>query len=372
MFAKELEKWPRERVEALMAAARPDDVEGALNREERSLSDLAALLSPCAVPYLERMAAEAQQLTRRQFGRTIALYAPIYISNICAADCAYCNFAARSGGHETRRTLTEDEIERECQCLRRQGFDNVLLVSGEAPKIVTIDYLARAVEIAHDHFSSVSAEIYSMETADYGRLKEAGLEGVTLYMETYDAQQYAKVHPSGAKSDYAGRLAAMDRAGAVGLRKLNIGALLGLSDWRTDAFWTGLHGLYLQKAYWRSAVAVTFPRLRHVPARFAIPVMVTDRDLVQIMLALRLVLPTAAFALSTRESASLRDRLVPLGITQMSAGSSTRPGGYADTNRTALEQFEIEDARSVDDVAQAIARAGDDPVWKDFDRAFTA
>ncbi len=371
MFADELSKWPQARIESLINGATREDVEAAIRRPQRTLSDLAALLSPQAAAYLEPMAAQAQRITRQYFGRTIALYAPIYISNVCAANCAYCNFSARSGAGQKRLTLTADELRRECQYLRSQGFDNILLVSGEAPKIVTIDYMATAVRIAHEYFSSVSAEVYSMESDDYRCLHEAGLEGVTLYMETYDESQYARVHSAGIKRDYQGRLAAMDRAGVAGLRKLNIGVLLGLFDWRIDGFWTALHAAYLQKAYWRSAVAVSFPRLRHVPSAFAIPHPVTDSHLVQLILALRLFLPMAGFTLSTRESAELRNHLFPLGITQMSAGSSTRPGGYAEPAAAqALEQFEIEDDRSPHQMAQVIRQAGYDPVWKDFDRAF--
>ena len=370
-LARELAAWPRESVAHLIAQTRPADVDAALAREERTLADLAALLSPVARPKLEAMAREAQRLTRWHFGRTIGLYAPIYLSNVCAADCLYCGFAARSGKRQKRITLNPDEIRRECAALAERGFANVLLLTGEAPRVATLDYVAEAVAIAHEYFPAVSVEIYAMSVEAYRTLCASGLEGVTLYMETYDPDQYATVHPAGLKQDYAARLDALTRAGRAGARRLNLGALLGLFDWRLDGFWMGLHSRYLQKLCWQSAVAVSFPRLRHTPERFVPPTPVQDADLVQLMLALRLFLPEAGFTLSTRESAAFRDRLIPLGITMMSAGSSTRPGGYATSGDDTLEQFEVEDERSPEEVAAAIAHAGYDPVWKDFDSAFT-
>jgi 2-iminoacetate synthase len=191
-------------------------------------------------------------------------------------------------------------------------------------------------------------------------------------METYDREAYAQVHLRGEKADYDYRLDAIERAGRAGARRLNIGVLLGLSDWRVDAFYTMLHARYLQRVCWQCSVAISFPRLRHVPERFHIPRLVTDQELVQYMLAARLYVPEAALVLSTREPAELRDQLLRLGITHMSAGSSTRPGGYATHGEEVLEQFELEDFRDPEEVETAIRRAGYDPVWKDFDRAFDA
>ncbi len=367
----ELDGWPAGRIADLIGQARPEDVDAAIARDERSLADLAALLSPHARARLEAMAHEAQRLTRWHFGRTIGLYAPIYISNVCVADCLYCGFARGSGNREQRVTLSPDEIRRECEALASRGFRNVLLLTGEAPKVASVEYIAEAVGIAHEYFASVSVEIYALETEGYRALCDRGLEGVTIYIETYDRDTYARMHPAGIKRDFAFRLDALERAGEAGARRLNLGALLGLYDWRIEAFRMGLHARYLQKRCWQSAVAISFPRLRHVPARFEVPARVGDADLVQLMLALRLFLPEAGFTLSTRESASFRDRLIPLGITMMSAGSSTRPGGYATRGGETLEQFEVEDTRSPVEVAATIRRAGYDPVWKDFDRAFS-
>lgn len=366
----EIALWPKSRLDSLVTSATPADVDRALARDERTLADLAALISPQAIPRIEEMAQEAQRLTRWHFGRTVSLYAPIYISNVCAADCAYCWFASHSNKGQKRTTLTPDEIRHECEALAGRGFQSVLLLTGEAPKVVGTDYLAQAVAIAREYFSSVSVEIYALDTEGYRRLVDAGLEGVTLYMETYDRETYARLHTAGVKRDYNYRLDALERAGTAGARRINLGVLLGLYDWRIEALWMGLHARHLQRQCWQSAVAVSFPRLRHAPNRFQPAAPVADRDLVQLIVALRLFLPEAGFALSTREPAWLRDRLIPLGVTMMSAGSSTRPGGYATSGPETLEQFEVEDTRSPEEVVAAIRNAGYDPVWKDFDAAF--
>ncbi len=365
-----LNAWPSDRVRCLVEGAAPADVERALAREDRGPEDLAALFSPAAKDYLEEMAREAQRLTRWHFGRTIGLYVPIYLSNVCGADCTYCGYSVRSGNKEKRVTLDPAAIHQECAALAAQGFQNVLLLTGEAPHAVPVDYIAEGVSIVREYFPSVSIEVYSLDLDDYRRLCGLGLEGVTIYMETYDRDVYGQVHLLGDKCDYDYRLDAIERAGDGGARKLNIGVLLGLSDWRIDGFWAALHARFLQRTCWQSSISLSFPRLSHVPERFHIPKMVSDRELVQYMLAMRLFLPEAGFNLSTRETPELRDRLIPLGVTMMSAGSSTRPGGYATNGEEVLEQFAIEDHRSLEQVAAAIRNAGYDPVWKDFDRAF--
>lgn len=371
-FRDELEAWPAERIRAGIEAATPADVDRAIARDERTPRDLCALLSPYAADRLEAMAREAQRLTRWHFGRTIGMYVPLYISNVCGADCTYCGYAVRSGNKEKRRTLSHAEIRAECKTLAAQGFQSVLLLTGEARRAVPPSFIGEAVGIAREYFASVAIEVYTLDQFDYEDYVRRGLDGVTIYMETYDRARYAEVHLIGEKCDYDYRLDAIERAGRAGVRRLSIGALLGLTDWRVDGFWTALHARHVQKACWQSAVSVSFPRLRHVPERFRIPELVTDKQLVQLMLALRLFLPEAGFNLSTRETAAFRDKLIPLGVTMMSAGSSTRPGGYSLYGEETLEQFEIEDRRSVTEVAAAIKRAGYEPVWKDYDRAFDA
>ncbi len=365
-----LASWPRERILDGVQRATLDEVDAALAKEERTPRDLLALFSPAAVARLEPMAREAQRLTRQHFGRTIGLYAPLYLSNICGADCVYCGYAVRSRNRERRLNLTPEQIRRECEALAAHGYQSVLLLTGEAPKAAPLDYIAEGVRIAREYFPSVAIEVYSLDYDDYKRLCAQGLDGVTIYMETYDREVYQRVHLLGDKRDYEYRLGAIERAGHAGVRRLSIGALLGLTDWRVDGFYLALHALYLQRVCWKSAVSVSFPRLLHVPERFQVPEMVSDREMVQLMLALRLVLPEAGFNLSTREAPGLRDRLIPLGVTMMSAGSSTRPGGYQTYGDETLEQFAIEDNRSPAEIAEVIRAQGYDPVWKDFDQAF--
>jgi 2-iminoacetate synthase len=295
---------------------------------------------------------------------------PLYLSNVCAADCTYCFYAKHSGGQGARQTLSPEEIRAECESLARHGFKTLLLVSGDAPRVTPVGYLAQAVAIAREYFPSVSVEVYALEEDDYRTLVAQGLEGVTLYMETYHRPTYAQVHLAGKKRDYDYRLGAIERAGHAGVRRLSIGALLGLSDWRLEGFWLGLHARYLQKECWQSAISISFPRLLHAPSRHLVHHPLSDKELVQLMVALRIFLPEVGFNLSTREPATLRDQLIPLGVTMMSAGSSTRPGGYTHKAEDILAQFEVEDRRSPAEVAEAIRRAGYDPVWKDFDAAF--
>jgi 2-iminoacetate synthase len=369
-FSTILASWPEAYIRELINKATPADVTRALTRENCHPEGLAALLSPAAAPRLEDMAHRARRITRRQFGRTIGLFVPLYLSNICRSDCTYCGYAARSGQKGDRRILKPAEIRTECETLARKGFQNILLLTGEAPRVSSLNYLVEAIAIAREYFPSMAVEVYALDQDDYGKLVQAGLEGVTLFMETYHRPTYAQVHLGGRKKDFDYRLGALERAGRAGVRRLGLGALLGLYDWRLDGFWMALHARYLQKECWQSAVSLSFPRLRDVPARHTVQYPLADREFVQLMLAMRIFLPEVGFTLSTREQAELRDNLIPLGVTMMSAGSSTRPGGYSTCGEETLEQFEIEDRRSPAEVAAAIRRAGYDPVWKDFDRAF--
>jgi 2-iminoacetate synthase len=369
-FSEVLNSCPEGRVREQVLQATSDDVRRALQCDDLAPRDLAALLSPVAASHLEEMASLSNRITRRHFGRTIALYAPIYLSNVCASDCIYCGYAERSGMKGERRTLTESEIHAECKALAAHGFQSVLLLTGDAPRVAPIEYLAEAVVIARQYFASVSVEVYALDVEGYQKLADLGLEGVTLYMETYHKETYAKVHLKGRKKDFDYRLAAIERAGLSEVRKLGIGALLGLYDWRIDGFWAALHAKYLQKKCWRSAVSVSFPRLLHAPSRYPVRWLPSDREFVQLILAMRLFLPEVGFNLSTRERGGLRDGLIPLGVTHMSAGSSTRPGGYSSCGEQTLQQFEIEDRRTPAEVVNTIRSAGYDPVWKDFDRGF--
>ena len=268
-----------------------------------------------------------------------------------------------------RRTLSLDEIARDAGILHKQGFRHVLLLTGEAPGVINNDYLVSAVERIKSMFSSSGIEVYPMETEGYRQMVQAGVDGLTIYQETYDAQLYASLHPSGRKQDYRFRLETPERGGEAGLRRIGIGFLLGLGNFRREGFFAGLHGRYLAHKYWRTLLTVSFPRLRPAEGAFQPPHPVSDRQFVQLLCAMRLLLHDAGLVLSTRESAELRDHLLPLGITQMSAGSCTAPGGYAEAD-PATEQFAIDDNRSAQQVAAMLKERGYDPVWKDWDGAF--
>lgn len=357
---------PRQVDEAIRACD-GSDVRRALAAERLSEADFMALLSPAAEPHLEELARKASRITRRRFGNTILLYAPLYLSNECSNGCRYCGFSADN--RLPRRTLTPDAIEREARVLADQGFRHVLLLTGEAPGAAGVDYLETAVRRVRPLFSSIGIEVFPMSRDDYTRLIAAGVDSLTIYQETYDQRLYAEMHPYGRKRDFAWRLEAPERGAAAGMRRIGIGALLGLGNFRSDAFFTGLHGRYLARHYWRCLLTISFPRLRPADGGFQPRVPVGDRQFVQLICAMRLWLHDAGLVLSTRERAKLRDNLLPLGITQMSAGSCTAPGGYARGEHEG-QQFAIDDDRSPAEFAAMLRRRGFDPVWKDWDAAF--
>jgi 2-iminoacetate synthase len=331
------------------------------------LSAFAALLSAPARSRLEELAGCAHDLTIRRFGRTVQLFAPLYLSNECVSVCTYCGFSA--GNQITRRTLGVDELVTEARALTALGFRHVLLVAGEHARIVSKDYLVACVTALAPFVPALSVEVQVWDTDMYHRLVDAGCDGVVVYQETYDRATYSSTHLLGKKRNYDWRLGAPDRAAAAGMRRLGIGALLGLhADWRADALALAAHAKALQHRQWRAEVSVALPRLRPAAGGFAPADPVDDVDFVQLLCALRLALPDAGISLSTREPPWLRDALVPLGVTTMSAGSHTEPGGYAEPS-DAEPQFEISDTRSPEQVTAALRAAGYHPVWKDWQRA---
>ncbi len=356
-----------QRLGAMVHGATEADVRRALGQDRLQPADLGALLSDAAEPFLDELAARAAAVTLRRFGRTVVLYAPLYLSNECVNRCTYCGFA--HDREVARRTLAEHELLTEARRLRREGFGHVLLLTGEDRRAAPVPWITEGVAAARTVFDSAAVEIYPLDRQGYRALVEAGCDGVTLYQETYDPEVYARVHPRGPKADYDGRVLAPSLAAAAGMRWISIGALLGLSDWRIEGLAMGLHGRALRKAHWRTRLAVGFPRLRDDPGA-SVPLQpLTDRQLTRLVVALRLFLPDADLVLSTREQAPLRDALVGAGITRMSAGSRTSPGGYA-LESGAGEQFTITDHRTPTEVAAMLADRGYEPVWKDWDRAF--
>ena len=339
----------------------PVDVEAAL--AQPTLAHLPALLSAAAAPHLEQLAQQARQVTLQRFGRAVRLFAPLYVSNACLSTCTYCGFS--KGLDVVRRTLTVEQVVDEAKALVDNGFRHLLLVSGEHRVEVSQDYLVACVEALRPFVPSLSIETQTWSDDTYLRLVDAGLEGVVHYQETYDRARYAETHVAGWKRDYDRRLSSTERAAEAGVRRLGIGALLGLgSDWRADVLAVAHHATWLQREYWRTEVTVALPRIKPSASGFQPVVAVPDAEYVQALCALRLAAPEAGIVLSTREPAALRDGLVRIAVTTMSAGSSTEPGGYT-TPGTAQEQFAVSDERTPATIAAMLDAAGYEPVWKD-------
>lgn len=342
------------------------DVEQAIVSDESHPERLLALLSPAAVPFLEPMAQKAHEITLKQFGRTIQLYTPMYLSNFCTNRCTYCGF---NMSHSLpRRKLTLEEVEKEAAFIASTEIEHILVLTGDSRTDSPVSYIKESIRLLKKHFSSISVEIYALTEAEYAELVLEGVDGVTLYQETYDEAVYERVHLAGPKKNYRFRLEAPERAARSGMRTVNIGALLGLNDWRKEVLWMGLHAQYLQDRFPEVEIGASVPRLRPHTGAFSVPCEVRDQDLVQIVTALRLFLPRLGLAISTRESSTLRDHLLPLGITRMSAGSTTRVGGHTldrirDEN---TPQFEIADPRDVEAVKAMLTQKGYQPVFKDW------
>jgi len=337
------------------------DIDRALRHP--GLDTLPALLSPAATARVEELAQAARSVTLQRFGRAVRLFAPLYVSNACLSSCTYCGFS--KGLDVVRRTLSVDEVRAEAEGLAGRGFRHLLLVAGEHRIDVSADYLVDCVHALRPIVPSISIETQTWSDDTYLRLVEAGLEGVVHYQETYDRTRYAETHLAGWKRDYDRRLSSTERAAEAGVRRLGIGALLGLSsDWRADVLAVAHHAAWLQRHYWRTEVSVSLPRIKPSAAGFQPLVPVNDAEYVQALAALRLAAPEAGIVLSTREPAVLRDGLVRIAVTTMSAGSSTEPGGYT-TPGQAQEQFATSDERTPAAVADMLVLAGYEPVWKD-------
>lgn len=376
-------------------SASPTDIKESLCKPKLSLNDFARLISPAAAGSLEDLGRRARELTQQRFGKVIRLFAPLYLSNECINNCRYCGFSRDNP--ILRVTLTVDEVRREAEALLAQGFRNLLLVSGEHPKFVSNSYMADCVRALHELVPSVSLEVGPMETCDYIPLVDAGAEGLVVYQETYDRAVYDEMHTAGPKKNFNWRLETPERAYAAGFRRLGIGALYGLADWRYEAIYLAAHAQYLLRKCWKAYLTISLPRLRPCAGEFQPLTHMSDREMVQLLCAFRLMFPDVGLVLSTRESPKLRDGLMPLGITLMSAGSHTDPGGYtgagkeklhhtergrivelgasewaaSNGNAHATEQFNIADTRSPADVANRIRGLGYEPVWKDWDAALT-
>ena len=345
----------------------PEQVNSVLDKPELSIDDLPALLSPAAGNQLEMMAQRSHKLTLQRFGRTVLMYVPLYVSNYCTNLCVYCGFNAKN--KVKRLALTVDEAVNESMLLHEMGFQHILLVSGEHPDYATVDYLCELSEKLRDKFSSICVEIQPLSQNDYAKLIKSGVDCVTCYQETYNKKTYSEVHPGGKKNDYNWRINTVERAAKAGIRKVGISPLYGLDNWRMEALFTGLHSYFLMTHFWQTQVSISFPRLRGAAGGFVPENPLTDKQLAQLICAFRLILPDVHLVLSTREPANIRDNMLPLGITQMSAASSTSPLGYSNSSE-AGEQFDVVDKRSAKEVAEAISKAGYEAVWKDWDSEY--
>ncbi|NLS14795.1 2-iminoacetate synthase ThiH [Vibrio sp. SM6] len=350
------------------------DVERALTKTKRNLDDFKALISPAAEPYLEQMAQLSYAATRKRFGNTMSLYIPLYLSNLCSNACTYCGFSMEN--RIKRRTLSMDEIEREMAAIKQMKFDNLLLVTGEHETKVGMNYFRQVLPLIKQQFSYLSMEVQPLKQDDYQELKQLGLDAVMVYQETYHPSTYAQHHLRGNKTDFRFRLETPDRLARAGIDKIGIGALIGLDDWRTECFYVAAHLDYLERTYWQTRYSISFPRLRPCEGTTKDNIVqpksvMTDKQLVQLICAYRLLNPEVELSLSTRESSLFRDHVLPLGITTLSAASKTQPGGYANPDDVALEQFEISDERSAAAVEAMIRHKGFDPVWRDWHRAYS-
>ena len=372
MFSDELLNYNWDETTGAIAAKTAADVERALAKTHLDVDDFMALISPAAAPYLEQMAARSRRFTQERFGRTVSLFIPLYLTNSCTNSCVYCGFHVAN--KMARTILTPEEMVREYEAIKALGpFENLLLVTGENPAKAGVPYLSRALDLAKPYFSNLKIEVMPLETEDYRELTRHGMNGVICFQETYHRENYRLYHPRGMKSNFEWRVNGFDRMGQAGVHSIGMGVLIGLEkEWRTDLTMMARHLRYLQKHYWRTKYSVNFPRM--CPAEnggFQPNCIMTDRELAQLTFAMRLFDHDVDISYSTRERAGFRDHMATLGVTTMSAASRTEPGGYA-THPQALEQFEVSDPRSAEEVAQALRRMGVEPVWKDWDAGFDA
>ena len=372
-FADQIGQYDWDATLKLVENATKQDVERVLakaarNRQRLDPEDFAVLISEAADPYLEQMAELSRHFTRERFGNTISMYIPMYVSNACTNKCVYCGF-----NHDNpfaRTTLTMEQVENECKAIKALGpFENLLIVSGEYPSICGIEYMENVLHTCRPYFHNLTIEVQPLKSREYERLTHSGLNGVVCFMETYHKGAYKQYHPHGMKSIYEWRLNGYDRMGEAGVHKIGLGVLLGLEDWRPDLVMMARHLRYLQKKYWRSRYSVNFPRMRPSESGYQPKSIISDRQLARATFAFRIFDHDVDISYSTRENSEYRDNIMLLGVTSMSAGSKTDPGGYA-TAPESLEQFETSDQRTPSEVAESIRRHGYEPVWKDWDAVF--
>lgn len=339
------------------------DVLRVINKDRLNEYDFLTLLSDNANQHLENMACKSKRLTIQHFGKVIFLYTPMYLANFCVNQCAYCGFNVTN--KIARKKLTLKEVGQEAKAISATGLKHILILTGESRKETPVEYLKGCVEVLKEHFNSISIEVYPLETEEYKELFDSGVDGLTIYQEVYNENIYSKIHLKGPKRNYLYRLDTPERACKASMRRVSIGALLGLDAWRKEVFFTGLHAYYLQNKYPGTEIGVSFPRMRPHVGDFQPECIVSDKNLVQAMTALRIFMPRAGINISTRENPEFRDNILGLGVTNMSAGSSTEVGGHTQEDKTE-GQFDISDERSVDEMKKMIYGKGYQPVFKDW------
>lgn len=340
------------------------DVRRALLHTNKTPEDFGALLSPAAMPFLEEIAQQAQQETRKHFGNSIYMFTPIYIANYCENYCIYCGFNCHN--KIRRAKLNADEIEREMQEIAKTGLQEILILTGESPKMSDIHYIGEACKIARKYFKVIGLEIYPTNSENYAYLHECGADYVTVFQETYNSDKYETLHLAGNKRIFPYRINAQERALKGGMRGVGFAALLGLDDFRRDAFATGMHAYFMQRKYPQAEIAFSCPRLRPIINNDKInPMDVHEAQLLQVVCAYRLFMPFSSITVSTRECERVRNSLIKIAATKISAGVNVGIGGHSGEEK-GDEQFEIDDTRSVDEVYQAIIDEGLQPVMNDY------
>lgn len=341
------------------------DVQRALNKDVLSPEDFGALLSPAAFPFLEQMAQRAMQETRKHFGNSTQMFTPLYIANYCENYCIYCGFNCHN--KIRRAKLNHDEIEREMQAIAKTGLQEILILTGESPTMSPVSYIGDACKLARKYFRVVGLEIYPVNSDDYAYLHECGADYVTVFQETYHSDKYETLHLGGNKRIFPYRFYAQERALRGGMRGVGFAALLGLDDFRRDAFATGLHAYLLQRKYPHAEMAFSCPRLRPIINNDKInPKDVHEPQLLQVICAYRIFMPYASITISTRERAHFRDNIIKIAATKISAGVNVGIGGHSSEEEKGDEQFEISDGRTVEEVISAITSQGLQPVMADY------
>jgi 2-iminoacetate synthase len=364
-FFSVYDQYQKKDIEKTIDAVNQHAVLRSLNKNALSIDDFAALIAPAAHPCLEQIAQKAHDITRRYFGNTIHLFTPMYLSNYCNNRCLYCGF-----NHDVqieRYQMSYEEVEKEARCISSTGLKHILILTGDAPKMASVSYLKSCCDILKKYFSAISIEIYALDLQGYEALIQSGVDGLTIYQETYNPTLYDTLHPAGPKKDFQFRLDAPQRGAEAGMRNVTIGTLLGLDNWRNDIFFTALHASWLEKHYPETEISIALPRIRPYHGCYQPGYQVSDQDMVQMIIAIRLFLPRCGITISTRERESFRNNILKLGVTKMSAGSTTAVGGHSLTH-SQHNQFEISDKRSVEQMAAFLEKNNIQPVFKDWER----